>query len=212
MKLRLTAWASLRSARPTKYEKRKREAERRQTRIQPPHRRQVYAVCANHLLGCGSVLDGARSPVGVPPRLCLTGFRPLRAAPGQASWDVAGTCDLLLPFPGEERTQLVRALPAPTCPSPVAAPHRPLVVAVRMMPKAARERSVSFRARAPHSLRTIESTLAMASLTGARLRGHVTEMGTRVNKKVTTKCRRLTRKSGKRTVWKGIVSGRSEGG
>ena len=34
-----------------------------------------------------------------------------------------------------------------------------------LMPKAARERNVSFRARAPHSLRTIESTLAMASLT-----------------------------------------------
>jgi hypothetical protein len=32
-----------------------------------------------------------------------------------------------------------------------------------MMPEAARVRSVSFRPRAPHSLRTIESTLAMAS-------------------------------------------------
>jgi len=34
-----------------------------------------------------------------------------------------------------------------------------------MMPEAARVRRVSVRPRAPHSLRTIESTLAMASLT-----------------------------------------------
>jgi hypothetical protein len=37
-----------------------------------------------------------------------------------------------------------------------------------MMPEAARVRIVSFRPRAPHSLRTIESTLAMASLYRAR--------------------------------------------
>jgi hypothetical protein len=52
-----------------------------------PHRRQVYAVCANHLRGCGSVLSAARSPLGAPPRLSFrrpnatTQFR--AALPGQ---------------------------------------------------------------------------------------------------------------------------------
>jgi hypothetical protein len=48
------------------------------------------------------------------------------------------------------------------------------------MPEAARVRSVSFRPRAPHSLRTIESTLAMASLTERDSERIVTEMATNV--------------------------------
>ena len=55
-----------------------------------------------------------------------------------------------------------------------------------MMPEAARVRSVSFRPRAPHSLRTIESTLATGvpyvSENSQRI---VTEMVTCVNVKVT---------------------------
>ena len=47
-----------------------------------------------------------------------------------------------------------------------------------MMPEAARERRVSFRPRAPHSLRTIESTLAMASLTERDSEQNVTEIVT----------------------------------
>jgi hypothetical protein len=58
------------------------------------------------------------------------------------------------------------------------------------MPEAARERSVSFRPRAPHSLRTIESTLAMASLP-SEIRGNVTEIVTNVNEKVTQRVLRL---------------------
>jgi hypothetical protein len=53
------------------------------------------------------------------------------------------------------------------------------------MPEAARVRTVSFRPRAPHSLRTIESTLAMASLTERDSQRHVTEIVTNVNEKVT---------------------------
>jgi len=45
-----------------------------------------------------------------------------------------------------------RALPGVSCPSPVAAPHAPVVMPASMMPGPARERSVWLRARAPHPL------------------------------------------------------------
>jgi hypothetical protein len=67
-----------------RYESEKREAERRQTRIQP-----------SAPYGRGSVLFGARSPVGVPPRLFLEMSEHLRPASGQASWDAAATITLL---------------------------------------------------------------------------------------------------------------------
>ena len=53
-----------------------------------------------------------------------------------------------------------RALPAPACPSPGKAPPAPAVVPASMMPKAARERTVSVRAQAPHSLRLREGDYA----------------------------------------------------
>ena len=62
----------------TKVRTIEREAERRQTRIQP-----------SAPYGRGSVLSGARSPVGVPPRLLLEMSEHLRPASGQASWDAA---------------------------------------------------------------------------------------------------------------------------
>jgi hypothetical protein len=70
---------------------------------------------------------------------------PLRATSGQASWDVVRAFDPVRPPQpgGGDQAQLLRALPAQTCPSPVAAPHRPLVVAACMMPKAARVRDVT---------------------------------------------------------------------
>ena len=79
-----------------------------------------------HHFGCGSVLGGARSPVGVPPRLLLGMSEHLRPASGQASWDAAA-----IPMPIAKR-----ALPAPACPSPVAptAGHS----AGGVIPKAAR--------------------------------------------------------------------------
>jgi hypothetical protein len=121
-----------------------REAERRQA-CSPTSapRKQVYAVCANP-----SASRGARSAERAAYRrstaaLARGTFVPLAAAPGQASWDVAA---ISRPFAR-------RALPAPACPSPVKAPHAPAVVPASMMPKAARERNVSFRPQAPHSLR-----------------------------------------------------------
>jgi hypothetical protein len=57
-----------------------------------------------------------------------------------------------------------RALPTLSCPSPAAAPRAPAVIPVDMMPEAARERTVSVRARAPRPLCAIRSTLMMASL------------------------------------------------
>ena len=107
------------------------------------------------------------SPLGAPPRLSPGGFRPFRSAPGQASWDAVAIAFAR------------RALPAPTCPSPVEAPHGPVVVPVSMMPEAARERTVSFRARAPLSLRFREYPRPKASLDerDSRL---VTELGTDV--------------------------------
>jgi hypothetical protein len=56
-------------------------------------------------------------------------------------------------FPG---TRSARGLPALSCPSPVAAPHAPVVMPADMMPEAARVRTVSFRPRAPLSLRNQE--------------------------------------------------------
>ena len=85
------------------------------------------------------------------------GFRPwaqLQARlPG--TWQDVRSCKLAPT--GERRSRvLTRALPAPACPSPGNAPPGPVIVPVSMMPEAARVRSVSFRARAPHSLHLSE--------------------------------------------------------
>jgi len=123
---------------PLHCQKRKREAERRQ------------ALCNNlrTFFRCGSAplslspprlrggWEGARPPVGVPPRLSPEGL-PVPKAQVQAR------------LPG---TRFPRALPAVACPSPVAAPHAPVVMPASMMPGPARERSVWLRARAPHPL------------------------------------------------------------
>jgi len=93
-----------------------REAERRPTRS-PIVR----------IIGCGSVLGGARSPVGVPPRLLLEMSEHPRPASGQASWDAAATIILL----GGRY---------PPLPVPVqCAPHGRPRITGDMMPKAARE-------------------------------------------------------------------------
>jgi hypothetical protein len=81
------------------------------------------------------------------------------------------------PQPGGERLRAAkRALPAPACPSPGKAPPASAVVPKSMMPEAARERTVSFRARAPHSLRFREYPRPKASLDERDSR-NVTEMG-----------------------------------
>jgi hypothetical protein len=121
-----------------------REAERRQA-----HSPSAPAGAASPLRTspvCEGGTEGG-SPVGVPPRLLPTGVSP--------------RAQLQARLPG---TRFRLALPALPCPSPVEAPHAPAVVPESMMPKAARERTVSFRARAPHSLRFREYPRPKASL------------------------------------------------
>jgi hypothetical protein len=68
--LRIPPRVSLRSTRAATTNKRKQNAARRMS-SDGPHRRQVYAVCANHLLRMRLALIAARSPDGVPPRHLL---------------------------------------------------------------------------------------------------------------------------------------------
>ncbi len=115
----------------------------------------------------GEGREGARSPVGVPPRLTPSGLAPVRRQlqarlPGTRQDVRSGT---LAPT-GERRPRAVtRALPAPACPSPGNAPPGPVIVPANMMPEAARRRSVSFRARAPHPLDPQEYPRPKASFT-----------------------------------------------
>ena len=137
-----------------------------------------------HHFGCGSVLSGARSPVGVPPRFCLAGFRPLRATSGQVSWDVARTpiCNDP-PTGGSIGRSCCGRYPPPPVPVQGRTP-RTGRSAGQMMPEAARERSVSFRPRAPHSLRTSRAPSRWRPLQ-SEIRRMVTEMATNVNGKAT---------------------------
>jgi hypothetical protein len=83
----------------TKEERKKqsKEAERRQTQcfMSAP----AGAGRATERSACADPPLRARSPVGVPLTVLTRGLSPLRAAPGQASWDVAGAlvCHFLLP-------------------------------------------------------------------------------------------------------------------
>ena len=74
-------------------------------------------------------------------------------------------------------TRFWQALPALACPSPGKAPPGPVVVPVSMMPEAARVRSVSFRARAPHSLHLSEY-LRDRRPRSSEIRYRVTYLGT----------------------------------
>jgi hypothetical protein len=104
-------------------EKKSKEAERRQTRVPPPH------------LAVRRALFGARSSDGVPPRLSPKGvFHPKDSALGQASWDVVCT--------GVTRLRLSQSRDAP--PTPVIMPGD-------MMPKPP-ESGLQIRPRAPPSL------------------------------------------------------------
>jgi hypothetical protein len=97
-------------------------------------RRQVYAICATHLLAGRARLPALRS--GSRHNLHIV-------------------AQLQARFPG---TWFRRALPALACPSPVTAPHAPAVIPANMMPKAARERFAKPRAGAAP-----RSTLRIAS-------------------------------------------------
>jgi hypothetical protein len=109
----------------TKRRKGKRNAERRN--VSSPRQRRGSALKA-----------GARSPLGVPPRLSSGGALPPNSAPGQASWDLAGAFDLIDRQPGEDRTPLHGRYPRQ--PVPVQrAPPAPAIVPAGVMPRAARE-------------------------------------------------------------------------
>jgi len=122
--------------------KKKKEAERRQTQVK-----------LSAPAGAGRATERstradpplrARSPVGVPLTALRNGLSPVNARlqarlPG--TWPERRSVTSSLRR--QNRTQLMRALPAPICPSPVDAPHGALVVASRMMPKAARVRVIT---------------------------------------------------------------------
>jgi hypothetical protein len=116
--------------------------------------------------GCGARPAGRARLSAFHRGSCRRGFRPSGATPGQASWDVTRAPDPVSPPQpgGGDLAPLTRALPALACPSPGNAPPGPVVVPVSMMPEAARERSVSFRPRAPHSLRIREYPRPKASV------------------------------------------------
>ena len=63
-------------------------------------------------------------------------FRPQGSASGHASWDAAGAYDPLSPpFRARSRAPLHGRYPRRACPSPVKAPHAPVIVPAGMMPK-----------------------------------------------------------------------------
>jgi hypothetical protein len=116
---------------------------------------------------------------------CQGSFRSQGSASGQATWDAAGALDprTLAPTGGRRPSAAIRALPGPACPSPVST-SRAGHSAGGHDARAARERTVSFRPRAPHSLRIAEylrerrpemSEMQRRSLKCARVSSGVTE-------------------------------------
>jgi len=133
--------------------------------------------------------SGTRSPVGVPLRLLPSGLSPVgrNSRPGFLGRGRSVRSCKPAPTGGRRPCAAKRALPAPACPSPGNAPPRPVLVPASMMPEAARERSVSFRARAPLSLRFREYPRE-GVLRTSEILWLVTEIGTNV------KCRSLQRR------------------
>ena len=138
---------------------RTKEAERRQAHgpACPHHGKQADAICATRLpmrrAPTGCALACRRSTTALA-KAAFARFAQLQARlPGTRQ----GRTIKRSPPKGGERSSdhcaATRALPAPACPSPGKAPPAPVVVPASVMPEAARERNVSFRARAPHSLR-----------------------------------------------------------
>jgi hypothetical protein len=170
----------------TTKEKRKRNADRRVS--QPPrltgaarvHRRQVYAsLRTQNLL---HALAYRRSTTALTVRAFGPWAQLQARLPG--TWQGVRSCTVAPT--GEQRSRaLTRALPAPACPSPGNAPPGPVIVPVSMMPEAARVRSVSFRARVPHSLRIREYPRPKASFTERDSLNSVAETRTYVNENVT---------------------------
>ena len=144
------------------------EAERRQT---------CFETSAS--LGCG-----ARPCLSFPPRVRgrvgrgrarlsafhhgsdRRGSRPFDATPGQVSWDAAGRPALYgRPNRGARASRSSTGVIRARLSQSREAPPGPVVVPVNMMPEAARERTVSVRPRAPHSLHLQEYPRPKASFT-----------------------------------------------
>jgi hypothetical protein len=124
---------SLRSIRATKERKKeKKETERRETRSHEP-RPPRSNVTVRRGFGRGAAQRRGGSPLGVPSRFSPVGCH----LPAQLQARLPGTRTLKFAR---------RALPAPSCPSPEAAPLTPAVVPERVMPRAARARRASPRA------------------------------------------------------------------
>ena len=120
-------------------DRKKKEAERRQAPGKTTSAPSGAAACPDPLLLSrlrGRSGGGARPPIGVPPRLSPEG-RPSQRLSSRPRFLGRRSCGCYPPLP---------------CPSPVTAPHAPAVVPARKMPGAARERTVSVRPQAPHSL------------------------------------------------------------
>ena len=156
MQLKCCSRIALRFIRATKRkEKRKRNADRRVSSTSAPRERGARPTGrAAYRRSTTALTVGALAP-SAQLQARLPGTR-----------QDASSCK---PTPTGERRRcaVTRALPAPACPSPGNAPPRPAVVPVRMMPETARERGVSFRPRAPHSLHLQEYPRPKASFTRA---------------------------------------------
>jgi hypothetical protein len=99
-----------------------------------------------------SALACRRSATALTRRALAHWARLQARLPG--TWQERAILEKLHPIGGEGPRAVTRALPAPACPSPVAAPHAPAVVPASMMPGAAPARVATPRgstALAPHS-------------------------------------------------------------
>jgi hypothetical protein len=72
----------------------------------------------------------ARSPVGVPLTVLTRRLPPLRAASGQASWDVAGAPVCHIPLPEAEPNAVCAGVTRPNLSQSSDAPHGPVLVPV----------------------------------------------------------------------------------
>jgi hypothetical protein len=107
-----------------------------------------------HSAECGARPFGTRTPSGVPPRLSprVLSFPRLGVRPGYLGRGRSARSVMLAPTGGRRPRAILRALPGAACPSPVST-SRAGRSAGGHDARAAREQTVSFHPRAPHSLR-----------------------------------------------------------
>ena len=150
-----------------RHDKEKKEAERRQTcsanlRALRARRAPLFIPSP----ACGGGLGGARSPIGVPPRLLPSGLSSLRRNSRPGFLGRGRTFDPVRPHqPGCRDLALFHGRYPRRLSQSRECTSRTGHSAGQMMPKAARERSVSFRPRAPHSLHLQEYPRPKASFT-----------------------------------------------